>query len=83
MDKLTANKAISAIMKENGFTQARMATCINKKKASDVSARLASSNMTVNNVIEMLSVMGYELVIQKKTPGSRAKDQIVIEREDN
>lgn len=76
------NKAIGHLMQENKVTQASMAASIGKGRANDVSARLASKNMTFDRAIEMLEVMGYEVVIQKRTAGSRGKDQIVIERSD-
>ncbi len=76
------NKAISHLMQENKVTQASMAASIGKSRANDVSARLASKNMTFDRAIEMLEVMGYEVVIQKRTAGARGKDQIVIERSD-
>ncbi len=76
------NKAISQLMRDNGVTQSAMAASIGKRRANDVSARLATSNMTINRTIEMLEVMGYEMVIQQRIPGARRKDQIVIERSD-
>lgn len=76
------NKAISQLMRDNGVTQSAMAASIGKRRANDVSARLATSNMTINRAIEMLEVMGYEMVIQRRIPGARRKDQIVIERSD-
>lgn len=73
------NKAIGYLMQENKVTQASMAASIGKGRANDVSARLASKNMTFDKAIQMLEVMGYEVVVQKRTPGTRGKDQIVIE----
>ena len=76
------NEAISHIMKEKGITQQAMAESIGKQKATDVSARLASKNMTFNKAIEMLSVMGYEVTVQPRKAGARPQGQIVIERSD-
>ena len=79
-NKVTINEAISKVMKERGFTQLAMAESIGKKKATDVSARLASKNMTFNKAIEMLTVLGYEVTVQpmKMEPGPRLKGQYVI-----
>lgn len=79
---MTINKAISAVMKLKGMSQKAMAESIGKKKATDVSARLNSKNMTFDRAIEMLSVLGYEVTIQPRTAGSRKAGQIVIERSD-
>lgn len=78
MIKSTINEAIRTIMKEKGFKQQAMAEAIGKKKATDVSARLASSNMTFDRAIEMLSVMGYEVTVQPRSQGKRPNGQIVI-----
>lgn len=79
---MVINKAISSIMKEKKVTQQTMADSIGKSRATDVSARLASKNMTFNTAIEMLSVMGYEVVIQPRKAGARPQGQIVIDRSD-
>ena len=76
------NEAISYIMKEKSVTQKAMAESIGKGKATDVSARLASKNMTFNKALEMLSVMGYEITVQPRRAGARPQGQIVIERSD-
>lgn len=79
---MTISETISHIMKTKGVTQKAMAESIGKEKATDVSARLASKNMTFNKAIEMLSVMGYEVVVQPRRAGVRPQGQIVIERSD-
>lgn len=77
-EKMTANKAIAKVMKDKGVTQMMMAQGIGKKRPNDVSARLMSNNMSMNKVLEMLEVLGYELTIQPKRPGARPSGQIVI-----
>lgn len=77
---MNINEIIRTLMKENKVTQSSMAASIGKKRANDVSARLVSKNMTFDSAIEMLEVMGYEVVVQKRTAGTRGKDQIVVER---
>ena len=39
-------------------------------------------NMTINNVVEMLDVLGYEIVVQERKPGARRADQIVIDQKE-
>lgn len=72
------NEIIKALMKEQGMPQLAMAKAIGKQRANDVSARLMSGNMTMDRVIEMLDILGYEVVVQKRTAGNRGKDQIVV-----
>ena len=75
------NKAISTIMKKEGWSQKQMATAIGKKRPNDVSARLASQNMSFDKATEMLSAMGYEIVVQPVTAGQRKEGAIVIDSE--
>lgn len=79
---MIVNDAIRNIMKENGVTQQVMAINTGRKKPNEVGSALNSKNMTCNQVIKMLSTMGYELVIQKRTSGKRPDGQIVLERSD-
>lgn len=76
------NKAITTIMKKEGWSQKQMATAIGKNRPNDVSARLASKNMSFDKATEMLSVMGYEVVVQPVTAGQRKDGAIVIDAED-
>ena len=79
---MVINEVIAMLMREKKITQKSMAECIGKDKPTDVSARLASKNMTFNKAIEMLSIMGYEVVVQPRKAGARPQVQIVIERSD-
>lgn len=74
----TINRAIKDIMKAEGVTQMAMAQSIGKGRPNDVSARLNNENMTFDKAIEMLQVMGYEVVVQKRKPGRRADGQTLI-----
>lgn len=76
------NKAIRQVMKEKGVTLLSMAQAIGKERGNDVSSRLNSPNMTFNNAVEMLNVMGYEVIIQERKPGVRRADQIVIDQKE-
>ena len=60
------NEAIRQLMKDLGIRQLDMATAIGKSKATDVGARLAMKNMSIDKALEMLDVLGYEIVIRPK-----------------
>ena len=47
-----------------------------------MNARLYYSNMTFNTAVEMLDVLGYEVIIQERKPGARRADQIVIDQKE-
>lgn len=83
MEKMTINNIIRTIMKEKKFSQQSMANAIGKDRPNDVSARLASKNMTFDRAIEMLSVLGYEVVVQERRKGGRPDGQYVVAKSDS
>lgn len=52
------------------------------RTGNDISARLNNDNLSFDVAVEMLDVLGYEVVIQKKVQGNRRADQIVIDQRD-
>jgi hypothetical protein len=76
------NKAIRSLMKEKNISLISMAKAIGKQRGNDVSSRLLSPNMTFDKAVEMLDVLGYEIVIQERKPGARRADQIVIDQKE-
>ena len=76
------NKAIRQVMRDKGVSLLSMAKAIGKERGNDVSARLNIPNMTSNNVVEMLDVLGYEIVVQERKPRVRRADQIVIDQKE-
>lgn len=76
------NKAIRQVMRDKGVSLISMAKSIGKERSGDVNARLYYSNMTFNTAVEMLDVLGYEVVIQERKPGARRADQIVIDQKE-
>lgn len=76
------NKAIRKIMRDKGVTLLSMAKAVGKDRNSDIGARLHKPNMTFNSAVEMLDVLGYEIIIQERRPGARRADQIVIDQKE-
>ena len=74
------NKAIRELMKEKKMSLTAMAGALGKGKGNDISARLSHGNMSFDKAVEMLNVLGYEIVIQEKKQGGRRADQIVIDQ---
>lgn len=74
------NQAIRNLMKEKGVSLLSMAQALGKQRGNDISSRLRSENMSFNSVVEMLNVLGYEVVIQERKQGARRADQIVIDQ---
>lgn len=76
------NKAIRDLMKEKETSLSAMAEALGKGKGNDISARLNHGNMSFDKAVEMLNVLGYEIVLQKKKQGGRRVDQIVIDQKE-
>lgn len=74
------NKAIREIMKNKKISLSTMAKALGKDKGNDISARLNNGNMSFDKAVEMLDILGYEVVIQEKKQGGRRVDQIVIDQ---
>lgn len=76
------NKAIRQVMREKGVSLLSMAKSIGKGRENDISARPINTNMTFDKAVEMLNVLGYEIVIQERRPGAKRADQIVIDQKE-
>ena len=86
------NKAIRSIMKTKGTSLGAMGKALRKVDrqtgelkcliGNDVSARLNNDNLSFDKAVEMLNVLGYEIVVQEKKQGGRRADQIVIDQQD-
>lgn len=76
------NKAIRKVMTDKGVSLLAMAKAIGKERGNDVSARLVNPNMSFDKAVEMLDVLGYEVVIQERQPGTRRVGQIVIDQKE-
>lgn len=86
------NKAIRSVMRFKGVSLSAMGSSLRKVDrktgevkpliGNDVSARLNNPNLTFDLAVEMLNVLGYEVVIQEKKSGRRGADQIVIDQKE-
>lgn len=77
------NKAIRELMKTKNVSLLTMAKALGKERGNEISSRLRSTNLSFNSVVEMLSALGYEIVIQERKPGVRRADQIVIDQKED
>lgn len=74
------NKAIRELMKTKNVSLLTMAKALGKERGNEISSRLRSTNLSFNSAVEMLSALGYEIIIQERKPGVRRADQIVIDQ---
>ncbi len=77
------NQAIRSLMKSKNISLLSMAKSLGKQRGNDISSRLRSENMSFNSAVEMLNVLGYEIVLQERKSGIRRADQIVIDQSDD
>lgn len=77
---MKVNEYVKQLIKASGFTQTTLAKALGYNNQSSVAMRLSKNNsMTVDNLTEMLSILGYDLVIQPKKRGRKADDQFIID----
>ena len=84
------NKAIRQVMKTKGVSLSSMGSSLKKVDrttgevksliGNDVRARLNNDNLSFDKAVEMINILGYEIVIQEKKQGGRRADQIVIDQ---
>lgn len=77
------NKAIRELMKTKNVSLLTMAKALGKERGNEISSRLRSTNLSFNSAVEMLSALGYEIVIQERKSGVRRADQIVIDQKED
>lgn len=77
------NKAIRDLMKAKNVSLLTMAKALGKERGNEISSRLRSTNLSFNSAVEMLSALGYEVVIQERKPGVRRADQILIDQKED
>ncbi len=87
------NKAIRMIMRMQGMTLSNMGSSLKKidkrtgaekpLSGNDISARLSYDNLSFDKAMEMLDVLGYEIILQEKDKGDLSKKQIVINQKDD
>nr|DAI26551.1 MAG TPA: hypothetical protein [Caudoviricetes sp.] len=70
-------------MKTKNVSLLTMAKALGKERGNEISSRLRSTNLSFNSAVEMLSALGYEIVIQERKPGTRRADQIVIDQKED
>ena len=73
---------IRLLMKSRGITQTVMGKMCGLAGSSGIRRRLNKDNITVNVAIDMLEILGYEIVIRECGSGRRREDEILITRED-
>ena len=83
MNTIYINKAILELMKTKNVSLLTMAKALGKERGNEISSRLRSTNLSFNSAVEMLSALGYEIVIQERKPGVRRADQIVIDQKED
>ena len=70
------------LMKVNGLSQGRMAKMCGFKDYHNVQIRLNRDGIGFDSALDMLNVMGYEVVIRENRTGRRREDEIIITEED-
>lgn len=79
---MTINTTVKKIMGWSGVTQERFAKMLGLASSAGVRKRINTPGMTTNNALEMLDLLGYEMVVRPKQAGRNRPDEILITFED-
>ena len=61
MKKMKVTTIISTVMKAQSMTQTKMAKLLGLKSQAVIAGRLRNGNITAENAVKMLDVLGYDL----------------------
>lgn len=75
---MKANEIVRSIMKNQDIQNCKLASRIGCSNAT-IYERLTQTNISVNNLLQMLAALDYELVIQPKSSGRRPDGCYVVE----
>ena len=73
---------IKLIMKARGITQETMGKMCGLASSSGIRRRLNKDSMNVDTALDMLEILGYDIVVRERGIGRRREDEILITRED-
>lgn len=79
---MTINTTIKKVMGWSGVTQERFAKMLGLASSAGVRIRLGTQGISVKNSLEMLDLLGYEMVVRPKQAGRNRPDEILITFED-
>ena len=72
---------IKSLMKVEKVTQIDMMKELNMNSQAAVSGRLTYKTMSIENAIEMLDVLDYELVVQPKNHDKEVQTRYIVTKE--
>ena len=75
---MTINSIIKGLMRYRRISQDEMAKMCGLTSFRGVQRRLYGKGMTFASAIEMLDLMGYEIVIRETQTGRRRDDEIIV-----
>lgn len=79
---MKVESTIKMLMAARGITQETMAKMCGLASSAGVRTRLRNGNMTFGTALEMLEILGYEVIIRESHSGRRREDEIIITMED-
>lgn len=71
------NEIIKAVMEETDTKQRQLAAAMGVGQPA-ISNILNRDGINLGTMVELLEIMGYEVVVQKKTQGRRKEGQMVV-----
>lgn len=79
LDMMNGTAIVKAAMSETGTTQVKLSQMLGYKGQGTVSQRINTMRMSLDKFVEMLSAMGYEVIVRKPVVDEEGE---IIEYED-
>ena len=76
---VTHTEAIEQILKEKKLTKVAVAKMLNLNAPNSIKARMQRKGVWIHKLVELLDVLGYEIVVQRKSMGEPPEDVYVID----
>lgn len=75
---MDAKEIVSTVMKGSGVNQTQMAALLGMAGQSGFSMALSRSDLKVGFFVRALNVLGYEVVVKKRTRGRKEEGVITV-----
>ena len=76
---VTHTEAIDKILKEKNLTKVAVAKMLNLNAPNSIKARMQRKGVLIHKLVELLDVLGYEMVLQRKSTVEPLEDVYVMD----
>lgn len=82
-DVMRWSRIVREIYEKEGYTQQRLATALGLKGQNRVAEMLRHKGIGLERFVRIMDVMGYEVVVRKRSAGPKGKGVYVVSEEED